>query len=79
MEQEVVLLGRGGGVSDDVDDGNEFRVGTSKGVDGRELTDTEGGDNGRDALNSGVAIGGVACRKLVAGFRSSRVGEEGQI
>lgn len=79
VEQEVVLLGRGGGVSDDVDDGNEFRVGTSKGVDGRELTDTEGGDNGRDALNSGVAIGGVACRKLVAGFRSSRVGEEGQI
>jgi hypothetical protein len=43
-----------------VNDGYVFGVCTGESIDGRELTDAEGGDNGRDALYSCIAIGGIA-------------------
>jgi len=42
-----------------VDDGHHLGVGSGNTVDGGELTDTEGGDEGGDALYTGITISGI--------------------
>jgi hypothetical protein len=46
VEEHAVALGAGGGAADDVDDGDVLGEGAGEGVDGGELADAEGGDDG---------------------------------
>ena len=56
MKEHAIFLSYSGGTANYVDDRNVLGVGTSDSVDGGELTDTKGGDDGRDALDASVAI-----------------------
>ena len=60
MKEHAILLSYSGGTANYVDDRNVFGVGTGDGVDGGELTHTEGGDDGRDAFDASIAICCVA-------------------
>jgi hypothetical protein len=57
-----------------VDDGDEFRVCTGDGIEGRQLSHAKGGDQSADALDTRIAIGGVAYYiESIIGIRNSRV------
>ena len=60
MKEHAIFLSYSGRTANYVDDRNVFRVGTGDGVDGGELTHTEGGDDGRDAFDASIAICCVA-------------------
>lgn len=49
-----------------MNNGDVFRVCTCNCVDCRQLTNTEGSDERRDTLYTGVAISGVASVELIA-------------
>ena len=49
-----------------MDNGNEFRVGACNGVDGGKLADAESGDDGGNAVNTCVPVGGVSRVQFIA-------------
>lgn len=59
VQQEVVALGDGGGAADNVHDGDVLGVGAGDAIDGRELADAKGGDEGGELAHSGITIGSV--------------------
>lgn len=59
VKKSTVLLGAGVGSTDDVNNGDELRVGTGDTVESRELTNTEGGDDGTHTLNTAIGISSV--------------------
>lgn len=65
MEEHAIALRLGRGAADDVDDGDVLRVGAGGAVDGGELTDAKGGEEGAHAIDTGVAVGGVGGVELV--------------
>lgn len=65
MKEHAIFPSYSGRTADYVDDRNVFGVGTGDGVDGGELTHTEGGDDGRDAFDASIAICCVASIELV--------------
>lgn len=42
-----------------MEDRDVLRKGASDSIEGRELADPKGGDERRDAVDSGVAVGGI--------------------
>jgi hypothetical protein len=65
VKKHLVALRDGRGASNNVDHGNMLRVRSSNTVDGRELTNTEGGDESSHLGNTGVSIGSVGSVELV--------------
>jgi len=59
VQQHAVLLRPSRGATDNVNDGNLFRESSSDAVYGRELTDSESGDEGGNTLDSGVTVGSI--------------------
>ena len=55
-----------GGRANDVYDRSHFGVRTAYGIDGRELADTEGSDDGPNPSDSRIAVCGVAGVELIA-------------
>ena len=68
VQEHAVPLGDGGGAADDMDDGNVLGEGTGDAIDGGELADAEGGDEGGDALDAGVTVGGISWIGVRAGW-----------
>jgi hypothetical protein len=62
VQQHAVALRGRRRAADDVHDGRELAVGAGDGVDGRQLADAKGGDDGGEAVDLAVAVGGVALR-----------------
>lgn len=60
MQKHAIALRDGGRAADNVDDGDVFGIGTGDAIDGRELTDAKGGDEGTDAVDSSVAVSSVS-------------------
>ena len=78
------ILRRTAGHADDVHDGGALGVGARDGVDGGQLTDAKGGDEGAEALGAGVAVGRVAGVELVGVAHPADAGrfdvvEEGEV
>ncbi len=55
-------------------DGRMLGVGAANGVDGGEFADTEGGDEGAEAFDARVAVGGVGSVELIAVSYPEEVG-----
>jgi hypothetical protein len=62
VKKSAVALRQSRGVADNVDDGDILRVGTGNGIYCGKFTNTEGGDDGGDALDASIAVSCVACR-----------------
>jgi hypothetical protein len=65
VKKHLVTLRDGRGASNNVDDRNVLRVRSSNTVDGRELANTECGDESSHFGNTSVAIGSVGCKLLL--------------
>jgi hypothetical protein len=63
VEKHAVALGEGGRAADDVHDWDVLREGASDAIDSRELTNTKGGNEGSDFVDTRVAIGSVGCER----------------
>lgn len=59
VEKHLIALRDSGRASNNVDDGDVLRVGSSNAIDGGELTNTEGGDESSHFGDTGVSIGSV--------------------
>lgn len=71
----AAVLDGGWRCADDMDHGGHFGVCSAYGVDGRELADAEGGDDGPDSFDSRITVGRVTGVELIAvshPFQASR-------
>lgn len=73
VKKHLVALRDGRGASNNVDDGNVLRVRSGNTVDGRKLTNTEGGDESSHLGNTGVSIGSVGCKSLSVNCNMARL------
>lgn len=64
VEEHAIALGDCRRAADDVDDGDVLGESAGKGVESGQLADPECGDDGRETLDAGVAVGGVAWKSM---------------
>lgn len=62
VQKHAVALGDGGWSADDVNNWNLLGVGSGHTIECGKFTDTERCDDGRDALDTGIAISGICYR-----------------
>jgi hypothetical protein len=65
VKKHLVTLRDGRGASNNVDNRNMLRVRSSNTIDGRELTNAEGGDESSHLGDAGVTIGSVGSIELI--------------
>jgi hypothetical protein len=65
VKKHLIALRDSGRASNNMDDGDVLRVGSSNTIDGGELTNTEGGDESSHLGDTGVSIGSVGGVELV--------------
>lgn len=88
VEQHAIALRHGRRTADDVDDRDVLGEGPGHAIEGGELADAKGGDEGSHVLDAGIAVGGVGWRDgpsaprwtgLVAVARGARLGAEADL
>lgn len=60
VKEHAVSLRDGGRATDNVDDGDVLREGTSNAVDSGELSNTKGGDEGTHRLDTSISIRSIS-------------------
>jgi hypothetical protein len=66
VKKHLIALRDSGRASNNMDDGDVLRVGSSNTIDGGELTNTEGGDESSHLGDTGVSIGSVGWKVVIS-------------